>query len=48
MQHIFEIKDKNGVKKRIKSTMNEVGEKKSSGGFSAMARCVGYPAAITI
>ena len=28
--------------------MYEIGEKKSNGGFSAMARCVGYPAAITI
>ena len=47
MQHIFEIEESNKSKKTLTSTMYQVGEKKSSGGYSAMARCVGYPAAIT-
>ncbi len=47
MQHTFDIEEANGTKKRLTSTMYEVGQKKDEGGFSAMARCVGYPAAIT-
>ena len=47
MQHIFEIEEANGTKKKLTSTMYQEGDKKSDGGFSSMARCVGYPAAIT-
>ncbi len=43
MQHRFVLVDKNGVKKFHRSTLVEKGE---AGGFSAMAKTVGYPAAI--
>jgi saccharopine dehydrogenase-like NADP-dependent oxidoreductase len=43
MQHRFVVKAKNGEKRYIKSTLIEKGE---PGGFSAMAKTVGLPAAI--
>lgn len=48
MQHKFEIEHKNGSRETRTSTLCEYGEPEGSGGYSAMAKLVGVPCAVTV
>ena len=48
LQHKFEIEHKDGRKETRTSTLCDYGEKEGSGGYSAMARLVGVPCAVTV
>jgi len=47
LQHKFEIEHSNGAKETRTSTLCEYGAPYGSGGYSAMARLVGVPAAVS-
>lgn len=48
LQHKFFIEHKDGRKETRTSTLVEYGEKEGSGGYSAMAKLVGVPCAVTV
>ena len=48
LQHKFEIEHKDGQKEMRTSTLCNYGEPEGSGGYSAMARLVGVPCAVTV
>lgn len=44
--HDFLVRRPDGARERIRSTLVELGDAQGSGGFTAMARCVGLPLAL--